>query len=328
MKPSSNGAHPSAVLNDPSIDLAPLSSQEVWEELEAELAREMDLLPPAVLPREDTTPPDARPFAGMRPYDELSQEFQGLSEDILATVAAMRANLLSIIRDEFHSVYQEVLRVSRERDLPVSSAANLVADEMAGADDPARTQDPRYESTTPEFGNAVEADGARRSSFVQDRPRQPGTKSRPAHPPAQRPEARKSVLGAADSPGAAQNDVFEGTVRISVRVNGNVRQLLRFVDTLSKKAELRLLRLVGDHARGVDLWVGLRQPLRLFAELGKMEGLARVTNVLGARFQGPGEAHRPVSRRSARPGQRVAARSFRRGAAILPSPHRPERPPS
>ena len=64
-----------------------------------------------------------------------------------------------------------------------------------------------------------------------------------------------------------------------MRVNGNVRQLLQFVNALSKRSEFRLLRLVGDHARGVDLWIDLRRPLRLFGELEKMEGVDQISNV-------------------------------------------------
>lgn len=68
-------------------------------------------------------------------------------------------------------------------------------------------------------------------------------------------------------------------MRLTVQADGNVRLLLRFVDTLSKKAELHLRRLVGDHARGVHLWVGLRRPLRRFSELEKVEGVAQVSDV-------------------------------------------------
>ena len=161
MKSSSNDARPNAVLNDSIIDMEPVSPQQVCDELEAELAREMDLLPPAVQSQDYATPPEGLPFAGVPLRDQLSREFQALSDDIRASVADIRATLMSMLRDEFHSVYQDVLKVSRELELPVSSAADLVAD-----------------------GEGGEGGGSRRSSFVQDKPPQPGTEAPPAHRPA------------------------------------------------------------------------------------------------------------------------------------------------
>ena len=77
-------------------------------------------------------------------------------------------------------------------------------------------------------------------------------------------------------------ELYEGTVRLSVEGNGNVQEVFRFVDELSRRPELRVLQLVGNHRHeGVVIWLGLTEPLCLKIILGKMDGVSKVTTPLG-----------------------------------------------
>lgn len=69
-------------------------------------------------------------------------------------------------------------------------------------------------------------------------------------------------------------EVYEGTVRLNVEANGCIRQVVRFVRELRQKPQVRLLRLVGNNREGVDIWLGLREPLRLRKMLPEIEGVS------------------------------------------------------
>ena len=80
----------------------------------------------------------------------------------------------------------------------------------------------------------------------------------------------------------ADDAVFEGTVRLAVEAENCVRPVLNFVEELSKKPQLRLLQLVGNQRRaGLDIWIGLREPLCLKDVLHGMDGVASVNTPLG-----------------------------------------------
>lgn len=74
--------------------------------------------------------------------------------------------------------------------------------------------------------------------------------------------------------------VFEGTVRLNVEANGCIREIVHFVRELRQKPQLRLLRLVGNNRDGVDIWLGLREPLRLKSILPELQGITIVTKPL------------------------------------------------
>lgn len=81
------------------------------------------------------------------------------------------------------------------------------------------------------------------------------------------------------SPLPLDGEVYEGTVRLSVNVNGCLRELVRFVDELCQKPQCRLLRLVGNHRDGLELWLGLREPLCLKGVLQHIKGVSQVFEV-------------------------------------------------
>lgn len=66
---------------------------------------------------------------------------------------------------------------------------------------------------------------------------------------------------------------FEGTVRLNVEAHGCIKEIVHFVRELRQKPELRLLRLVGNNKEGVDIWLGLREPLRIKSMLPEIEGV-------------------------------------------------------
>jgi hypothetical protein len=76
---------------------------------------------------------------------------------------------------------------------------------------------------------------------------------------------------------ADPNAVFEGTVRLNIEAKGCIKEIVHFVRELRQKPELRLLRLVGNNKDGVDIWLGLREPLRLKSILPKIDGVSIVT---------------------------------------------------
>ncbi len=77
-----------------------------------------------------------------------------------------------------------------------------------------------------------------------------------------------------------QAAVFEGTVRLNVEAPGCVREIVQFVRELRQKPQLRLLRLVGNNREGVDIWLGLREPLKLGTILPEMRGVTIVSKSL------------------------------------------------
>lgn len=72
-------------------------------------------------------------------------------------------------------------------------------------------------------------------------------------------------------------EIFQGVVRLVVDADGRTQPMLHFVDELGRKPQFRLLRLVGNYRdKGMDIWLGLREPLYLKELLLETEGVSRV----------------------------------------------------
>ena len=97
-------------------------------------------------------------------------------------------------------------------------------------------------------------------------------------PPADEPQ-QHTLPGASPAPITADNDAFyEGTVRLTVTTLGAVSHLINFVSELRQNSRFRLLRLVANqHKEGMDIWLGLREPLLLRSALGEVKGVSEVT---------------------------------------------------
>ncbi len=76
----------------------------------------------------------------------------------------------------------------------------------------------------------------------------------------------------------ADGEIYEGTVRLMITTTGAISGLLNFVGELREDPQLRLLRLIANHRKeGMDIWLGLRQPLSLRTVLLNMKGVSQVT---------------------------------------------------
>lgn len=86
------------------------------------------------------------------------------------------------------------------------------------------------------------------------------------------------VRGDSASRGAevSEDEVSEGTVRVKVEANPGTGEVLKFLNGLYRKSQLRVLQLVGNHGEEVDIWLRLREPLCLKKVLLEMEGVSQV----------------------------------------------------
>jgi CheY-like chemotaxis protein len=68
-------------------------------------------------------------------------------------------------------------------------------------------------------------------------------------------------------PQSGDPGIYEGAVRLVVTTPGPVRNLISFVSELRQNPQFRLLRLVANQDKeGMDIWLGLREPLPLAPE--------------------------------------------------------------
>ena len=74
-------------------------------------------------------------------------------------------------------------------------------------------------------------------------------------------------------------DLFEGTVRLSVHSEGSMRLVVNFTQQVNtRRPEIRVLRLGDNREGGVDIWLGLREPMPLRTILGDLDGVAEVSS--------------------------------------------------
>lgn len=76
-------------------------------------------------------------------------------------------------------------------------------------------------------------------------------------------------------------ELYQGTVRLIVDAHGRTERMLQFVDELGRNPNFRLLRLVGNYQKkGMDVWLGLREPLHLMTLLRETEGVSLVMDTV------------------------------------------------
>ena len=71
--------------------------------------------------------------------------------------------------------------------------------------------------------------------------------------------------------------LYDGEIRIHVQSEGNMRLVVSFVKQVRENSDLRMLRLANSPTGGVDIWLGMRQPIPLRKVLGEMQGVADVS---------------------------------------------------
>ncbi len=75
----------------------------------------------------------------------------------------------------------------------------------------------------------------------------------------------------------ANDDNYEGTVRLVVKTTGAIKELVRFVDSLRADPQIHLLRMVSNKRRdGMDVWLRLRAPKPLRSTLLAVTGVIQV----------------------------------------------------
>ena len=87
--------------------------------------------------------------------------------------------------------------------------------------------------------------------------------------------------GPADTEEATQEPdeegLYEGTVHLLLVVEGGMGLIFNFTQQLREKPVFRLLRLNNNGLGGVDIWLGLREPVALEQALLEMEGIVEVS---------------------------------------------------
>ena len=101
-----------------------------------------------------------------------------------------------------------------------------------------------------------------------------------AEPADQSASKEKAAALAVDAP-PEKEDLYEGTVRLNVRVTGGMGLVVNFVQQIRLRPELRMLRLANKRSGGVDVWVGIREPVSLRSILSEMDAVSEVSPTRG-----------------------------------------------
>ena len=101
-------------------------------------------------------------------------------------------------------------------------------------------------------------------------------------------------------------EFYDGQVRPKVVTEGGMGQVVAFRQRLEREPEFRVTRMTNVKG-GVELLVGLREPVSLTRRLGEMEGVDQVSVPLGHDLS-PGDPDMPLTVRLK--SQKGAAKSF------------------
>ena len=78
--------------------------------------------------------------------------------------------------------------------------------------------------------------------------------------------------------GHDESELYEGTVKLAVDGARDMATVMRFVEQLHRQPQFRLLRLTGkQRSPGVDILLGLREPVSLKLMIHQMDGVSLVT---------------------------------------------------
>ena len=90
----------------------------------------------------------------------------------------------------------------------------------------------------------------------------------------------RNETGVTDAvPPTGPNDgIYQGAIRLKiVNVTASMKEMLSFARHLSECAEFRVLRMINNGNRGVEVWVALRQPVNLRLLLSRIAEVAAVS---------------------------------------------------
>lgn len=254
-----------------------------------------------------------------REVQRIVREFETATADIETSITKrIKSRMMDLVNDEVRRVFDDALSsaesalIDPTRDMGISRRPPISQErapqppiEQAPIEQVPIEHAPSREAHSP---NSPDDDddgggGGRVNAFWSSQDDQ-GTESLPeridqgptpiqTHSPGEEPQYQDSDVQIAtnnqlnvDPVIPAEDEVYEGTVRLNVEANGCIRQVVHFVRELRQKPELRLLRLVGNNREGVDILIGLREPLLLNKMLPQIEGVTIVSTSLGSSESG------------------------------------------
>ena len=196
------------------------------------------------------------------PGVRITLELDAGRRDLNAALLEFMTRLFRRVQEEMHGVLEEVLTASRETLIWPDDGTLALDEGPSGTDTPA---------SIPETGREHNAPPQAQTEELSKQHDLLGTTNEESVS-----ESGAEAIGA-DTPAAYDDTkVYEGTVRLEVRIDGPARDALHFVNKVCKRPEVRFLRLVGGRGQQLDLWVKLREPFPLQRELGQMPQVARV----------------------------------------------------
>ena len=230
-------------------------------------------------PTTQSQPRVERVRSGVPWAERVSQELDAVSATLCAAVGEARARLLALVQEEIRRGLEQALENARVAlNVPAVGAALNAAKPLSsdgkqvpedGSSGPP-TEDGQKASlpllwVVEEAANAGGAEATAAESAPSSQPETNGVSAAPVSTPANA------------APGALADEMLNGTVRLVVEADGSVRRVVRFVDELCQKPQFRLLRLVGSRGKtGVEIWLGLREPVSITRALSQMRNVSRV----------------------------------------------------
>ncbi len=202
--------------------------------------------------------------------DSIIQELASIKAEIEATVLEAKARLLRQAHLELRSFLSDVvsrsegfmfsrgstsIQAAQVPDLPLGAIDQLVPPEDVEAA-PIEEQRELLTPIVPQpAATHAPVPTMEQQIFVAgwDTPQEDNLDPHPD----EAPQASQELPSQQDAGG-----LCEGTVKLNVRTaDGKTGRLLEFVNGLSRKSQVRPLRMVGDHHLGLDIWLALREPL-------------------------------------------------------------------
>lgn len=218
-------------------------------------------------PERLAAPPDegANGAASYALEDMVRGEIGDLTAEFRRTVDRVGDRINGLIEAEMQKAFAEMLSVGG----PVV---------LAGPVEDARVGDARANGKTLHIDRAtlvpVEA---------------PATPPEPATDATEGTTRSAAPVAVGDGPAPEEGKLYEGLVSLQVRASGCTCQSMQFVRAVSRMPELRVLRLVGTAGSGLELLVGLKEPVRLEVVLGGMDRVASVRATIASAGSEDGE---------------------------------------
>ncbi|MCH7785912.1 MAG: hypothetical protein IIC22_00230 [Chloroflexi bacterium] len=243
-----------------------------------------------------------------REVQRIVQEFETATANIESSITKrINSRMMDLVNDEVRRVFDDALSSAESAliapSLGIISRRPLISQERA-PQPPIVEQAPKEQAPIehtpsrenhspddPDNGDDDGGGGGRVNAFwtSQDNQRPPPAQPQPSEESPQRQDIDIQVAANqlnVEPAIPAEDEIYEGTVRLNVEANGCIREVVHFVRELRQKPQLRLLRLVGNNREGVDILIGLREPLRLRTMLPQIKGVTIVSTSLGSSESG------------------------------------------